>query len=225
MDLCLGSVYHFAMVLQVADFMSGDDDSGESARILDNGHTVDLLKALIHHAGSTDVCESLRIAGKEEKKRRRSIFRLRCCYGRGKADQSRDKSPQSTTAKEGDGTTGSSCSGIDRIKKKKKRQVKEEADDGAPVNIIMIGIARCCCSLKIKKNQATDHISRVSFLMRSEQSEDGGELTWGSGKQTSNWGSFFSLYNLRNVNSTKRKSFVTLYDIQNVNSERVSCVR
>ena len=45
--------------LQVADFVGGDDDAGETAGVLDDGDAVDLLQAFVDDASATDVGESL----------------------------------------------------------------------------------------------------------------------------------------------------------------------
>ncbi len=50
------------MFLQMSQFVSGDDDSGESAGVLDDGHTVHLLQTLVDDAGAADVGESGRAA-------------------------------------------------------------------------------------------------------------------------------------------------------------------
>ena len=42
----------------MADFVSGDDDAGESAGVLDDGNAVDFLEALIDNARSSDVSET-----------------------------------------------------------------------------------------------------------------------------------------------------------------------
>lgn len=47
-----------ANYLQMADFVSGDNDSGEAASILNDGYAVDFLETLVDDTGSTDVGES-----------------------------------------------------------------------------------------------------------------------------------------------------------------------
>lgn len=42
----------------MTDFVSGDDDSRESTRVFNDGHTVDLLQTFVNDAGSTDISES-----------------------------------------------------------------------------------------------------------------------------------------------------------------------
>jgi hypothetical protein len=44
---------------QVTDFVSGDNDSAESASIFDDCDTVDFLEALIDDAGSGHICKSV----------------------------------------------------------------------------------------------------------------------------------------------------------------------
>ena len=44
--------------LQMADFVSGDDDAGEPASVLDDGYAVDFLKTLVNDTGSSDVGKS-----------------------------------------------------------------------------------------------------------------------------------------------------------------------
>lgn len=44
----------------MANFMGGNDNATETAGILNDGNTVDLFKALVYHARSTDVGESCR---------------------------------------------------------------------------------------------------------------------------------------------------------------------
>lgn len=40
------------------DFVSSNDDAAEAARVLDNGHTVDLLQALVHDTRASDIGEA-----------------------------------------------------------------------------------------------------------------------------------------------------------------------
>lgn len=40
------------------DFVSGDNDAAEAAGVLDDGHAVDLLKALVHDARASDISEA-----------------------------------------------------------------------------------------------------------------------------------------------------------------------
>lgn len=42
----------------MTDLVSGNDNATEAAGIFDNCHTVDLLEAFIHHAGSADIRKS-----------------------------------------------------------------------------------------------------------------------------------------------------------------------
>jgi hypothetical protein len=44
---------------QMAHLVGGDNDAGKAAGVFDDGHAVDLLKALVHHAGTADVRETL----------------------------------------------------------------------------------------------------------------------------------------------------------------------
>ena len=44
----------------MADFVSCDNDSGESAGILDDGDAVDLFEPLVDDASSADISETLR---------------------------------------------------------------------------------------------------------------------------------------------------------------------
>ena len=49
---------HGTQYLQMADFMSSDDNSRETAGVFDDGHAVDFLQTLVDDASSADVCES-----------------------------------------------------------------------------------------------------------------------------------------------------------------------
>jgi len=42
----------------MADFVSSDDDTGESTRVLDDGYAVDFLEALVNDTGSSNVGKS-----------------------------------------------------------------------------------------------------------------------------------------------------------------------
>ena len=49
-----------SLSLQVSQFVSSDDDTGEAASVLDNGHRVDFLEPLVDDAGAPDVGEPSR---------------------------------------------------------------------------------------------------------------------------------------------------------------------
>lgn len=44
--------------LQMADFVSSDNDAWEAASVFNDGNTVDFLKSLVNHAGSPDICKA-----------------------------------------------------------------------------------------------------------------------------------------------------------------------
>ena len=46
------------LYLQMADFVSSDDDARESTGVLNDGYTVDFLETLVNDAGSSDVGKS-----------------------------------------------------------------------------------------------------------------------------------------------------------------------
>jgi len=48
----------FAWDLQMADFVSGNDDARETTSVLDDSDAVHLLQSLVNNARSTDVGES-----------------------------------------------------------------------------------------------------------------------------------------------------------------------
>lgn len=47
-----------ALDLQMADFVSSDDDAGESTGVLDDGYAVDFLETLVNDTGSSNVGKS-----------------------------------------------------------------------------------------------------------------------------------------------------------------------
>jgi hypothetical protein len=48
----------FVWDLQMADFVSGNDDARETTSVLDDGDAVNLLQTLVNNACSTDVGKS-----------------------------------------------------------------------------------------------------------------------------------------------------------------------
>ena len=42
----------------MANFVGSHDDSGETARVFDDGHAVDLFQSFVDHTSSADVGES-----------------------------------------------------------------------------------------------------------------------------------------------------------------------